>query len=42
LLRVRKTLSNLDSLPVETNALVPRTILFVSFFRKGTKIKVIL
>ncbi len=42
MLRLRRTLSNLDPLPAETKASVRRTIRFVPFFRKGAKIQVIL
>jgi len=41
-LRLQKTLRNLDPLPAETKAFVSRTIRFVPFFRKGTKIQLIL
>jgi hypothetical protein len=42
LLRLRKTLSNFNPLPAEIDDSVCQVIRFVPFFRKGTKIKVIL
>ena len=41
MLKFRENLSNLNPLSAETKASICRTIRFVPFFRKGTKIQVI-